>query len=496
MSGIRVTYSGLISFVVGAVSVFTGLIFTLIVTRQLTQVEFGTWSLIGSLTAYVLILSPIVSYWTTREIARGKETGKTAILSNSFFSVGATIFYLIIIYFFSGQTQVDKNILIFASILVPIGFVRTTLIAISGGHKPQLAEYGLLTFELTKIPAAIILVYFLEMGLAGAILTSALAQLASTIVLIIRNREKIKGRFNKKYVKNWLKLFWLPTYPNLTQAITNSDVVIFTLLTGSVIGVAYWGVARAISVVVMHSEKINRALYPKLLGGGKKEYLQENLSRVFYFSFPLVAMSIIFSRPALFALNPLYEVAVPVVIILVPVIFLRSLNNIFELALTGIEKVDTNEKSTFKDYLKSRLFYIPTLRITQRLAYISSLAVMLLIFLPFNHSDIELVSFWAIIALITQIPLTLYLYTIVRKEFTPKIDIKPIVKYLMSAVFVFGLIFFLMEKFLTYKISIYEFLPEFLLYVILGIVGYFLLTFVLDHKTRVLVKAVIKEIKK
>ena len=55
MSGIRVTYSGLISFVVGIGSVFTGLIFTIIVTRRLTPDEFGEWGLIGALTGYVLI---------------------------------------------------------------------------------------------------------------------------------------------------------------------------------------------------------------------------------------------------------------------------------------------------------------------------------------------------------------------------------------------------------------------------------------------------------
>ena len=75
MSSIRVTYSGLISFAVGIVTVVTGLVFTLIVTRQLSQDEFGTWGLIGGLISYALIIGPIVSYWSTREIARGENSG-------------------------------------------------------------------------------------------------------------------------------------------------------------------------------------------------------------------------------------------------------------------------------------------------------------------------------------------------------------------------------------------------------------------------------------
>ena len=59
MSSIRVTYSGLITFVLMLVSIVTGLIFTLIVTRRLDQIEFGLWSLIGGIIAYSLIFGLI-----------------------------------------------------------------------------------------------------------------------------------------------------------------------------------------------------------------------------------------------------------------------------------------------------------------------------------------------------------------------------------------------------------------------------------------------------
>ena len=97
MSGIRVTYSGLISLGVGLVSVFTGIIFTLIVTRQLTPDEFGTWGLLGTLIAYAVIIEPIISYWTTRDIARGGESGKTAIVSSGLFSIGGLLIYIIFV---------------------------------------------------------------------------------------------------------------------------------------------------------------------------------------------------------------------------------------------------------------------------------------------------------------------------------------------------------------------------------------------------------------
>ena len=76
MSSIRVTYSGLIGLVIGLSSVITGMIFILIVTRSLTPEELGTWGLVGGLITYVVILEPMISYWTQREIARDIDSGK------------------------------------------------------------------------------------------------------------------------------------------------------------------------------------------------------------------------------------------------------------------------------------------------------------------------------------------------------------------------------------------------------------------------------------
>ena len=80
MAGIRVTYSGLISFIITLSTLITGIVFTLIVTRRLSPEDLGAWSLIGGLITYVIVIEPIISTWTTREIARGIKSAKTAML--------------------------------------------------------------------------------------------------------------------------------------------------------------------------------------------------------------------------------------------------------------------------------------------------------------------------------------------------------------------------------------------------------------------------------
>ena len=496
MSGIRVTYSGMISFVVGLASVFTGLIFTLIITRNLSQEEFGAWSLIGSLTAYVLVIHPILSYWSTREIARGIDSGKTAFLSSGAFSIVSILIYFVIAYFFGVNTGVDFNILLLAVILIPVEFLRAVLVGITQGYRPQNEEYGNLVFEFTKIPMALLIIYYFDLGLVGLIITVFISRLASVVILLIQIREKLKGKFNRKLIKKWFKLFWLPIYPYISAILTTSDVAIFSIMTGSVVGLAYWSAATTISRIVNHSAKIGTGVYTKLLQGGKREYLQDNLNRMFYFAFPLAAMSYAFSRPALYALNPVYVEAIPVMLFLVPMIFLRTFAEQFSQALQGIEKVDGRENATFRDYLRSKLFYMPTVRIVQRGLYLITLAIILFVMIPSTPDQIQLVVYWAIIALIIQIPYTGFLYLLIRKEFSLKIDKKALIKYFSTSVVVFGLTFTLMEEYLVYKTSIFEFLPEFLLFVIIGIVGYLVITYLIDIRTRKLVKSIFNEIKK
>ncbi len=495
MSGIRVTYTGLIAFIASIATVLTGLLFTIIITRQLSQEEFGTWALIGGLMGYVYFFRPIIGYWCTREIARGIESGKTAFSSTGLLAALAVFVYLIIVYFFGKNVVVDQSLLIFAAILIPMEYFNQILKRINQGYRPHVEEYGLLTFEITKIPVAVGLVYFLDLGLMGLILTVFIANLASIVLLIIKTRQKLVGSFKKEYLKKWFRLFWIPTFPNISQIINVSDVAVFTLITGSVGGLAYWSAAKAVAHTVNHSSKIGKAIYPKLLGGAKKKFFQENLTLMIYFALPLSSMSIVFARPALFILNPIYEVAVLVVIFLVPSILLRTLSEIFSQALSGTETVDTKENAKFMDYLRSKLFFLPILRIIQLASYLIVLVIMLFLFASTTESDVELVVYWAIISLAVQIPYILYLYLMLRKEFKPKINSKIIFKYFFVSIFVFGSIYFLMEQYLVYDERIFEFLPQFLPFLILGSGSYLAITYLIDKRTRMLFNAIINELK-
>lgn len=494
MSDIRVTYSGLVSFVLGLAGIFTGLIFTLVVTRTLTVIEYGTWNLIYGLIFYVIIFEPVFSYWATRNIARGVDAGKTAVLSSGLFSIGGIFAYIIISYFVGQQTNINQNYILFAAILIPLIFLNRTLSAINMGWKPHAVSYGTFAFGVSQIPLALIFIYLLNMGVYGVILTIVFAYLVSIAVLSIYAKTKIKNTFKKELLTKWLKLFWLPLYPAISSILYWSDLVIFSVIVGSVIGVAFWSAAMVISSLIAHSALISRAVYPKLLGSNNIEYIKENLTQLFYFAIPLTALAITFARPALFALNPEYEIATSVVIFTSIFVFLNTLSTVFHSFLTGIEKVDINEKSTFKDYIKSKLFFLPTLLLVQNGVYVSLLAVGLLILTNIVSSQLELVIYWSILALVTQIPFTVYHYALVKRNFVSPFDYV-VFKYLLVSIGTFGLVYIITEQFLDYKNNVFEFLPDLLLFVGLAIVSYLAITYLIDFRTKKLFKSIIEEIR-
>ena len=87
--------------------------------------------------------------------------------------------------------------------------------------------------------------------------------------------------------------------------------------------------------------------------------------------------------------------------------FLRNLGSAFTQALQGIEKVDTKQATT-KEYLKSKLFYLPTIRLIRRGVYLTTLVIGLYILIQYGTSEIDLVIYWSFVVFIVEIPFTAF----------------------------------------------------------------------------------------
>jgi O-antigen/teichoic acid export membrane protein len=495
MSGIRTTYSGLISLSVGVITVLTGLIFSLIITRTLTIEEYGTWSLIIGILMYAVIIEPAISYWATRETARSENSQKTSIFAAGIFSSIGMIIFLITSLIITDEQFVNTEIIIFGVILVPGMFLYRITYAINLGWKPHLASYGFLISEATKVPIVLTLVYFFNMGVVGVIIAFFIAQNMSIIFQIYILREKIKGKIQFKYIKKWLKFSWLTLYTPLSNLIYRTDILIFTVFSESLTGLAIFAVATIVSGIISLADYIVSPTYAKLLAGDKEKYLKENLTLMLYFAIPLGLLSVTFAKPILFLLNPIYEGVGIVVIIITIKIFFSSLINIFQQYIWGNDKTDIKFEIQSKKFLKSSIFKIPTLKIIDYSGYLILLIVGLAILKQNSATELDYVLYWASISAIIQIPLLVYLGIQVRKELKLTVDLKSILKYILAGIVVFGLTFIITEEFLIYNNSILEFLPQVLLFVIIPITSYIIITYFIDKRIKNLIHLIITEIR-
>ncbi len=294
-------------------------------------------------------------------------------------------------------------------------------------------------------------------------------------------------------MKKWTRLFWLPIYRTAPQLVASSDVIIFSAITGSVSGVAYYTVAKTIGALVNHTSVFSNILYSKLLESGTHSFLNENIIILFYFSFPLVGLSMALAGPGLFLLNPIYEVAVPVVILLALRRFLTVFGNTLFAALQGIENVDVGKNPTFRDYIRSKLVLYPTMQLVRSAGYFGSLAAILFL-MHSGAGDIELVVYWSAVGLAVEIPLTIYIYRLVKGSMQFDIDVRSTARYLFAAALVFGTTYVMVSTFLEYNPAIFEFLPQMIGIGVASCLGYIGLTYAIDRRTRRLVKAAVREL--
>jgi len=313
------------------------------------------------------------------------------------------------------------------------------------------------------------------------------------ILLLFFARQKIRNRISLKAIKRWFRLLWIPIYTEAAHPITTLDIVLYSLITNSVIGLAYYSAALHIALLVRHAALIPMGLYPKILSRGRTEAAKENFALMMYFSIPLLGMSVIFAKPAVFALNPEYEIASVLVPILAFKSFFFILYGFAEQVLRGIEKVDLDSSPSFSQLIKSKLFSLPTIRLAQSISYIGIFVIVIHFLNSQDLSEIELVTYWTLISLVVELPAAIFLLVRLRQNIQFSFSFGRIAKYVGTTA-LFSAVYILTSDFIiAYDVSIYRFLPGLLLQALLCIGVYLSVTYLVDSKIRALSQKILAE---
>jgi len=215
-----------------------------------------------------------------------------------------------------------------------------------------------------------------------------------------------------------------------------------------------------------------------------------------YFAIPLLTISSVFAQPIMFALNPLYEQAFLVAIIIAFRMFLGQFGNLSGMVLKGIDEVDLEESPKFRKLLKSKIFFTFTIKNIQGAVQITVIIIVLLLLTSLGASDLEMVIYWVMIPMLFEIPFAVILWNKTRHYTNVVFPWEKIAKYCGASAAMVAVFYLTSPWIITYHESIYDFLPGLIIQLVLCIITYFGITYLVDKKTRTLVKAIILEIRR
>ncbi|MDW8084581.1 MAG: polysaccharide biosynthesis C-terminal domain-containing protein [Candidatus Caldarchaeum sp.] len=351
--GIRVRFSGLMMFIGNLVTLVTGLVFNVLIARNLEPAALGVWFFIGSVIPYFQVLEKAIPYWAGRDIPRGLGVGKTTVVFNLLLSVPVTIVFLLISDVLAAVIDARRSAVLMAALLLPTHYVVAALTAVTYSTEPHKLSLRTAIIDGVKIPLASVL---LPYGLEGVILSVIAGNLVYVLYLYRVSKKYLVDKFSREWVKKALKRIWLPLHENfLAYLSTATDLVVVGVLL-SAEQLSRYGIAVAIAGVVGTAKALTGAIYPVLLKTG--EARRTDLNALFKFQHifvtPMVAGGIALAPQLVEIFGTRYLDAASVLpyLLFAPAIGLLGLT--MKNVLTALESADKNPDQT--TLAKSTLF--------------------------------------------------------------------------------------------------------------------------------------------
>lgn len=481
MSGshIKLRYSGLMLFFFRLLSVGTGLLFTLLVTRNVTLEEYGVYSNIGDTLSYFTLASAIIPFWVTRFTARGhQDSPKTGLIINLLVASASATVYLITMPNVLGILQVSSKYFLMYSVgvfLIVENHVQAVLEAIFYPKRPEMMAFGLLVLEIGKVSLGFLLIIGFRMGLIGVLLSLIASYLVQILFYARRIRCEVLGRIRWDYAKRWFKASLINIYGIIGGRILML-ANIFLFVYGGELARAYYGASSAIASIVGYSSSLSFALYPKLLSEANPSDISSSLKMVLMFALPMCMGAIVLSEPLLMILNPLYAIAKPILILLSLNALLSAASSVFDSIISGTERLDADEKISYRKMIGSRLFLQQTLTYAQAAVIVPLTYVILAVGMP---DALTAAEYLALINVLTNLFIIAAKYVIASRCLKFNIPWVSLIKHL-GASLAMSLVLYLTPTLARLSIVVVK--------VLFGALVYFSLVLLIDKEARKMLK--------
>jgi O-antigen/teichoic acid export membrane protein len=484
---IRVRYSGFIIFASQLISLLTGLVYTLLLTRNMTSDQFGVWSFISYLCGLFLIAGGVFPFWALRFVARGKEGAiKTAVTANLVVSLIAVSIYIPLVGPILTAFNIS-NIYYLIYLLAAVHIFDLYMVAVFEGclqaTKPQTIGYGLLIEEATKIALGYLLIVVFRQLFLGAIISLIVSEGVKVLFYTWIVKGQLRAKMQWSYIKEWLKGSTAYLYNAAGTQIAGLFLYLLIFFSGQE-ALGNYQAAVTFSAVISYASSLAFALYPKMLAGEYRRDLETSFKTMMMFALPMATVALTMSTSLLIILKASYVDAAPVLIYLTADALVVLVSQFYSSCVLGVETFDVNGKISLRQLVKSKIFKVFTLPYLQAAL---SLPLDFVILTQFVTGD-PIQAAIAVVSVNIVVHTTIFVgfYVLMRKHVKIPVAWKSMFKYLFGAV-VMALVLIVLPQTTTLAATFGKILA--------GVVVYTVILYAIDRDARVLVKDVFNELK-
>jgi len=397
LSRVMLRLSGALAFAANLIKYVTGFIFTIFVTRRLSEEEFGVWALIGSFIIYSLTPYNLVSSWILRDAARGRKILESALVLWVLLIPISIVIYVLAGAGSASAINYDFSIILFGLIiLIPYVFLNLVT-AIQSGYAPQNVGATRILFEISKVIFAFFLVVVLRWGLIGAIISVSLAYSLQSSILFYKSSPLSQRKINKAWIIKWLKGAPINTIRVLNDILFATNVVLMSVIVGHAVIAGYWQAAVSAAALATSSQLLTTGLDARLLSGGSQKDVDKAFSFSMMLAIPMLFGFLVLSKDLLWILRPTYSSAWIAACFLALAGLVRAVGTVCFKVLTGTDKFDQGDEVGMRDYLGSRIFLVNKLRAALTALNVFTVAVYLFLVKSITVDIVEIVTSVSII---------------------------------------------------------------------------------------------------
>ena len=357
------------------VSAVTGIIFTFMMVTRLGTSGYGTVEVIVTILTFASFPVGTIAYWVTRDVARGKMVGRTALVSSVLLSgLGIFIYFAFTVFTYSTIAASLVPFLL-GALLVPLSYWGGATSAVVTGYRPSAYGYSIVVSELAKIGIAYEALYVYRLGINGAILALLTSYFVQALAGTYLVRVTTENRFDPAEVKRWTRLSWLPALSYLPSSLAVADSLLVALVLHGTSVVGTYQVAFTLAQVVTYATSLIFAMYPLLLQGGDRRLPAVSLEYSMLFALPMAAGCIALAGPILFQFGPNSILGTLGLSILAFMFLFNNISLLLDQTLMGTEKVDLGETPSFWRLVRSNLLFVPIANIAYGISYLAALLV-------------------------------------------------------------------------------------------------------------------------